>query len=348
MHRNNIGVILDWVPAHFPTDEHGLAYFDGTHLYEHESPFKGFHPDWNTYIFNYGRNEVKNFLISNAIYWLKEFHVDGLRLDAVASMLYLDYSRKPGEWEPNIYGGNENLEAINFLKELNSTCYSMFDGIIMIAEESTAWPMVTKPVHIGGLGFGYKWNMGWMNDTLTYFQLDPIFRKFHHNNITFSIWYAFTENFILVMSHDEVVHLKKSLLLKMPGDLWQKFANLKLLFGYMWAHPGKKLLFMGSELAMYDEWNQSTSLPWFLLEKNEHKAIYKFLKDLNKLYKKHTEMYQLDYNNQGFQWIDCNDSENSVISFLRKNSKGNYLIFIFNFTPVIRENYKIPISSLAQ
>ena len=341
MHKNHIGVILDWVPAHFPTDEHGLAYFDGTHLYEHASPFKGYHPDWNTYIFNYGRNEVKNFLISNAIYWFKEFHVDGLRIDAVASMLYLDYSRKPGEWEPNIYGGNENLEAINFLKELNSVCYSMFDGIMLIAEESTAWPMVTKPVHIGGLGFGYKWNMGWMNDTLNYFKLDPIYRKFHHNNITFSIWYAFTENFILVLSHDEVVHLKKSLLLKMPGDLWQKFANLKLLYGYMWSHPGKKLLFMGGELAMYDEWNQSESLPWFLIEKTEHKAIFNFLKDLNKLYKTYPEMYELDFNENGFQWIDCNDSENSVISFIRKDSKGNYLIFIFNFTPVIRENYKI-------
>ncbi len=343
MHNNNIGVILDWVPAHFPKDAHGLAYFDGTHLYEHENPAKGYHPDWDTYIFNYGRNEVRNFLIANAYFWFKEFHVDGLRIDAVASMLYLDYSRKDGEWEPNIFGGKENLEAISFLKELNYICYGHFKDILTIAEESTAWPMVTKPVHLGGLGFGYKWNMGWMNDTLSYFSHDPIFRKFHHSNLTFSFFYSFSENFILVLSHDEVVHLKKSLISKMPGDKWQKFANLKLLFGYMWAHPGKKLLFMGGEIAQFQEWNFKEEIQWHLLQFPEHKAIQLFLKDLNFLYKERTELHELDCNSNGFQWIDCNDTNNSVISFIRKDKNGNYLIFIFNFTPVVRYNYKIGI-----
>lgn len=341
LHNHNIGVILDWVPAHFPKDSHGLAMFDGTHLYEHASPLKGYHPDWDTYIFNYGRNEVRNFLISNAYFWFKEFHVDGLRIDAVASMLYLDYSRKDGEWEPNKYGGRENLEAIEFLKELNYICYGNFHGIMTIAEESTAWPMVTRPVHLGGLGFGYKWNMGWMNDTLFYFSQDPIYRKYHHDKLTFSMFYAFSENYILVLSHDEVVHLKKSLLCKMPGDMWQKFANLRLLLGYMWAHPGKKLLFMGAELAQINEWNFKEELPWYLLSNNLHKSFNVFVKDLNLLYLKKKELYELDSDYNGFQWIDCNDSENSIISFIRKDKEGNYLIFIFNFTPVVRFNYKL-------
>ncbi len=341
MHENNIGVILDWVPAHFPTDLFGLARYDGTALYEHEDPRKGFHPDWNTYIFNYGRNEVKNFLISNAIYWFKEFHVDGLRIDAVASMLYLDYSRKPGEWIPNIYGGNENLEAISFLQELNTICYELFGDIMMIAEESTAWPNVSKPVYIGGLGFGYKWNMGWMNDTLSYFSLDPIYRKYHHNKITFSIFYAFTENFILPLSHDEVVHEKGSLINKMPGDEWQKFANLRLLYSYMWTHPGKKLLFMGGEFAQWNEWNFDSQLDWDLLNYDNHKKLQKMIIDLNKIYKENSEFYSIDYSFEGFQWIDCNDSQNSVIAFIRRDYNKNFSIVVCNFTPVIRENYRI-------
>ncbi len=341
MHENDISVILDWVPAHFPKDSHGLEKFDGTHLYEHASPLKGYHPDWDTYIFNYGRNEVKNFLISNAIYWFDEYHIDALRIDAVASMLYLDYSRKEGEWEPNIYGGRENLEAIEFLKELNETIFSMFKGITTIAEESTAWPNITKPVYLGGLGFGFKWNMGWMNDTLSYFKTDPIYRKYHHNKITFSIWYAFSENFILVLSHDEVVHLKKSLLSKMPGDKWQKFANLRLLFGYMWGHPGKKLLFMGAEIAQWSEWNFKKSIDWHLLSDEFHKNLNRFLIDLNKLYLENRPFYELDSSPEGFKWINCDDIENSVISFLRFDSDKNYIVFIFNFTPVIRENYRI-------
>ncbi len=341
LHANNIGVILDWVPAHFPTDEFALARFDGTALYEHEDPRKGFHPDWKTYIFNYGRNEVRNFLISNAIYWFENYHVDGLRIDAVASMLYLDYSRKPGEWVPNIYGGNENLEAISFLQELNSVCYEKFKDIMMIAEESTSWPNVSKPVYIGGLGFGYKWNMGWMNDTLFYMSLDPIFRKYHHNKITFSIFYAFSENFILVLSHDEVVHEKRSLINKMPGDLWQKFANLRLLYSYMWTHPGKKLLFMGGEFAQFREWDFASQLDWYLLDNEMHKKLQKMVIDLNKIYTEYPQLYEIDYSFEGFKWIDCNDSENSVISYIRKDKKGNYLIVVCNFTPVVRENYRI-------
>ena len=341
LHSHNIGVIIDWVPAHFPTDSFALARYDGTALYEHEDPRKGFHPDWNTYIFNYGRNEVRNFLISNAVYWFNEYHVDGLRIDAVASMLYLDYSRKPGEWIPNEYGGNENLEAISFLQELNSVCYEMFDGIMMIAEESTAWPNVSKPTYIGGLGFGYKWNMGWMNDTLSYMSLDPIYRKYHHNKITFSLLYAFSENFILPLSHDEVVHGKKSLLMKMPGDWWQKFANLRLLLSYMWCHPGKKLLFMSGEFGQIREWDYNSELDWFLLNDDLHKKLQKMVKDLNKIYLKFPQLYEVDYDYSGFQWIDCNDTENSVISFLRKDKNGNYLIIICNFTPVVRYNYRI-------
>jgi len=344
LHENNIGVILDWVPGHFPKDPHGLAYFDGTHLYEHEDPKKGYHPDWDTYIFNYGRNEVRNFLISNALFWFEKYHIDGLRIDAVASMLYLDYSRKEGEWEPNIFGGRENLEAISFLQELNSTCYSSFNGISMIAEESTAWPGVTKPTYVGGLGFGYKWNMGWMNDTLFYFSLDPIYRKYHHNKLTFSICYAFSENFILVLSHDEVVHLKKSLFSKMPGDEWQKFANLRLLFGYMWMHPGKKLNFMGNEIGQKNEWDFKSSIDWDILKNDLNLKLQKFIQfiqELNKLYLKTPPLYELDSFEEGFSWIDCNDSENSVISFMRKDSSGEFIICVFNFTPVVRYKYKI-------
>ena len=341
MHENGIGVILDWVPAHFPTDLFGLARYDGTALYEHVDPRKGYHPDWNTYIFNYGRNEVKNFLTSNAIYWYDNYHVDGLRIDAVASMLYLDYSRKPGEWIPNIYGGNENLEAIAFLQELNSTCYELFGNIMMIAEESTAWPNVSKPTYIGGLGFGYKWNMGWMNDTLSYFKLDPIYRKYHHNKITFSLFYAFNENFILPLSHDEVVHGKGSLIKKMPGDEWQKFANLRLLLSYMWTHPGKKMLFMGGEFAQWKEWDFDSELDWYLLDFEKHRKLQKIVIDLNKIYIENPEFYEIDYNFNGFQWIDCNDSQNSVISFLRKDSSGNYSIIVCNFTPVVRQNYRV-------
>ena len=341
MHENGIGVILDWVPAHFPTDLFGLARYDGTALYEHVDPRKGYHPDWNTYIFNYGRNEVKNFLTSNAIYWYDNYHVDGLRIDAVASMLYLDYSRKPGEWIPNIYGGNENLEAIAFLQELNSTCYELFGNIMMIAEESTAWPNVSKPTYIGGLGFGYKWNLGWMNDTLSYFKLDPIYRKYHHNKITFSLFYAFNENFILPLSHDEVVHGKGSLINKMPGDEWQKFANLRLLLSYMWTHPGKKMLFMGGEFAQWKEWDFDSELDWYLLDFEKHRKLQKIVIDLNKIYIENPEFYEIDYNFNGFQWIDCNDSQNSVISFLRKDSSGNYSIIVCNFTPVVRQNYRV-------
>ncbi len=341
MHENEIGVILDWVPAHFPTDLFGLARYDGTALYEHVDPRKGYHPDWNTYIFNYGRNEVKNFLTSNAIYWYDNYHVDGLRIDAVASMLYLDYSRKAGEWIPNIYGGNENLEAIAFLQELNSTCYELFGNIMMIAEESTAWPNISKPTYIGGLGFGYKWNMGWMNDTLSYFKLDPIYRKYHHNKITFSLFYAFNENFILPLSHDEVVHGKGSLINKMPGDEWQKFANLRLLLSYMWTHPGKKMLFMGGEFAQWKEWDFDSELDWYLLDFEKHRKLQKIVIDLNKIYIENPEFYEIDYNFNGFQWIDCNDSQNSVISFLRKDSSGNYSIIVCNFTPVVRQNYRV-------
>lgn len=339
-HRHGIGVILDWVPAHFPTDSHGLANFDGTELYAYENTQKGFHKDWGTFIFDYGRYEVKNFLISNALFWFDKYHVDGLRVDAVASMLYLDYSRQPGEWEPNIYGGRENLEAVDFLKRLNELVHGYHNGILMIAEESTAWPGVSQPVYAGGLGFDMKWNMGWMNDILSYFTLDPVHRKFHHNKITFSLWYAFNENFILPISHDEVVHGKKSLIEKMPGDLWQKFANLRLFFVFMFGHPGKKLNFMGNEFAHYDEWDSEKSLEWRYIELDYNKKLNLFFKDLSNLYKKHRAFYEVDFKNKGFRWIDFSDAEGSVISFIRASEdKKEILLFTFNMTPVVREGY---------
>lgn len=334
-HQNNIGVILDWVPAHFPKDEHGLARFDGTALYEHADPRMGEHPDWGTLIFNYGRCEVKNFLIANALFWIEKFHIDGLRVDAVASMIYLDYSKKEGQWLPNKFGGNENLDAIEFMKHMNSVICGKYPEILMIAEESTAWPGVSRPVEQNGLGFNLKWNMGWMNDFLTYMQKDPIHRKFHHNNLTFSMIYAYTENFILVLSHDEVVHGKGSLISKMPGDLWQKFANLRVAFGFMIGHPGKKLSFMGNEFAQFDEWNENKSLDWHLLNFESHEKFQTYIKDLNKIYCNEKILSYDDFTNNGFEWIDCNDSDRSVVSFMRKGKNPNdIIIFVCNFTPV--------------
>jgi 1,4-alpha-glucan branching enzyme len=341
-HQKGIGVILDWVPAHFPTDAFGLAQFDGTCLYEHEDPRKGFHKDWSTLIFNYGRNEVRNFLISNALFWLQYYHIDGLRVDAVASILYLDYARKKGEWIPNEFGGNENLDAIYFLKKLNEQVYSEFPGTMMIAEESTAWLGVSKPTYLGGLGFGYKWNMGWMNDFLFYIQKEPVHRKFHHNNLTFSMIYAFNENFILVLSHDEVVHGKSSLLGKMPGDDWQKFANLRASLGYMYAHPGKKLLFMGGEFGQWKEWNNDTALDWNLLEYGMHKKLQAYNKNLNHTYRDNSALFENDYVWNGFEWINSNDGENSIISFLRKgNGEEDIMLVVINFTPIVRYNYRV-------
>jgi len=341
-HQNGIGVILDWVPSHFASDDHGLRFFDGTCLYEHEDPRKGYHPDWSSLVFNYGRNEVKNFLIGSALFWLDKYHIDGLRVDAVASMLYLDYSRKEGEWVPNIYGGRENLEALEFLKYFNETVHQYFPGVITIAEESTAWPMVSRPTYLGGLGFSMKWNMGWMHDTLEYFSKDPIYRKYHQNNLTFSLLYAFTENFILPLSHDEVVHGKGSLLGKMPGDNWQKFANLKALYGYMFGHPGKKLLFMGNEFAQWREWDYNSSIDWHLLQYESHRAIQLFVRDLNRLLLREPSLYERDFEHTGFEWIDFKDAENSVISFMRKaKNPEDFLLFVFNFTPVARFNYRI-------
>jgi 1,4-alpha-glucan branching enzyme len=342
LHQEGIGVILDWVPSHFPGDEHGLVYFDGTHLYEHADPRQGFHPDWNSYIFNYGRKEVQSFLISSALFWLDYFHVDGLRVDAVASMLYLDYSRKEGEWIPNRFGGRENLEAISFIKKLNETSYSYFPDIQMIAEESTAWPMVSRPIYLGGLGFGMKWNMGWMHDTLSYFSRDPIYRKYHHQELTFSLLYSFNENFILSLSHDEVTHGKKSLLEKMPGDDWQKFANLRLLLGYMFGHPGKKLLFMGSEFGQRQEWQHDYSLDWHLLEDQQHAGLSKWVQDLNHLYRKEQALYEIDFESSGFQWIESNDWNHSVLVFLRKDkTEKEKIIVICNFVPTPWYNYRI-------
>ncbi|ADI39219.1 1,4-alpha-glucan branching protein GlgB [Waddlia chondrophila] len=342
LHQAGIGVFLDWVPSHFPSDQHGLAFFDGTHLFEHEDPKKGIQPDWNSYIFNYGRNEVRSFLTSSANFWCSRYHIDGLRCDAVASMLYLDYSRKNGEWIPNAYGGNENLEAIDFLKTLNTTIYQNHPHVQMIAEESTAWPMVSRPVYLGGLGFGWKWNMGWMNDTLEYFKKDPVHRKYHHNELIFSILYAFTESFVLSLSHDEVVHGKASLLTKMPGDEWQKFANLRLLYGYMFTHPGKKLLFMGSEIAPWTEWHHEAGLEWHILDYERHAGIQRWVRDLNKAYCTLPALHQLDFSEEGFSWIDCSDWENGVLSYSRKGfDPKDTAVVILNLTPVPRENYKI-------
>ncbi len=347
-HAHDIGVILDWVPAHFPTDGHGLGEFDGTCLYEHEDPRKGFHPDWGTKIFNYGRKEVKNFLLSNALFWCEKYHVDGLRVDAVASMLYLDYSRKEGEWVPNEFGGKENLEAIDFLKSFNVMTHRSHPGILTIAEESTAWPGVSKPVYLGGLGFSLKWNMGWMHDMLEYFSKDPVHRKYHHNNLTFSLLYAFSENFTLALSHDEVVHGKRSLLNKMPGDLWQKFANLRALYAFLYTHPGKKLLFMGGEFGQWDEWNHDKSIDWHLLEFEQHRALQRFVRDLNTLYRSERSLYEVDFQSDGFRWIDFHDSDHSVISFIRYSKDENdFLVIVFNFTPVPRTGYRIGVPTRA-
>ncbi len=342
LHQNGIGVILDWVPSHFPSDEFGLVYFDGTHLYEHADPKKGFHPDWNSYIFNYGRNEVRAFLLSSALFWLDNYHIDGLRVDAVASMLYLDYGRKQGEWIPNQYGGKENIEAIDFIKRLNEAVYLSHPDVQTIAEESTAWPMVSRPSYVGGLGFGMKWNMGWMHDTIDYFSTDPIYRKYHQNQLTFSIWYAFTENFFLSLSHDEVVYGKGSLLRKMPGDDWQKFANLRALFGYMFGHPGKKLLFMGGEFAQWDEWYHEASLDWHLLEYPPHQGVKKWVQDLNHLYRNEPAIHELDFSLEGFEWIEFRDSESSIISFIRKGRSNNDIVLVVcNLIPVPRYNYRL-------
>lgn len=342
LHQNDIGVILDWVPSHYPGDDHGIYKFDGTFLYEHADPRKGFHPDWKSYIFNYGRNEVRSFLISNAIFWLEQYHIDGLRVDAVASMLYLDYSRKEGEWIPNQHGGNENIEAINFLKEFNETVYANFPDTITIAEESTAWPGVSKPTYLGGLGFGQKWMMGWMHDTLEYFKKEPVYRKYHQNEISFSVMYAFTENFMLPLSHDEVVHGKGSLLGRMPGDEWQRFANLRLLFAYMYTHPGTKLVFMGGEIAQSGEWNHDKSLDWHLLEHAPHAGMKTFMQELNVHYKSEPALYHYAFDQRGFQWIDYSDSENSVMAFQRKSDKKeDLLIVVCNFTPETRQHYRI-------
>jgi len=343
MHQHGIGVLLDWVPAHFPQDPHGLVYFDGTHLYEHEDPRLREHPDWGTRIFNYGRNEVSNFLVGSALFWLDKYHIDGLRLDAVASMLYLDYSREPGEWVPNKHGGNENLEAIAFIKRFNEVVYRHHPDVMTIAEESTAWPLVSRPTYLGGLGFGFKWNMGWMHDLLTYMTKDPIHRKYHHHNLTFGLLYAWHENFILPLSHDEVVHGKGSLHGKMPGDDWQKFANLRVFFTFMYGHPGKKLLFMGGEFGQTNEWNHDTSLDWHLLEMGPyHRGLQQLVQDLNALYRTEPALYQVDFEPAGFRWIDCNDWEGSVISFLRRaRSPENFLVFVCNFTPVVRHGYRI-------
>ncbi len=342
LHENGIGVLLDWVPSHFATDNYALGCFDGTHIYEHADDRQGFHPDWGSYIFNYGRNEVVSFLISNALYWLDVFHADGLRVDAVASMLYLDYSRKQGEWVPNVHGGRENLEALAFLRKLNETVYKEHPDIHVMAEESTDWPMVSKPTSMGGLGFGMKWDMGWMNDTLDYMQKDPIYRSHHLDRLTFRMIYAYHENFILPLSHDEVVHGKGSLLGRMPGDDWQKFANLRLLFGYMFTQPGKKLLFMGCEFGQWSEWNHEKSLDWHLLEYSPHRGVQLWVKHLNQLYRTERALYENDFSADGFEWIDCNDSENCILVMLRKgNLPEDSLVIILNFTPVPREGYRL-------
>jgi 1,4-alpha-glucan branching enzyme len=340
-HRNGIGVIVDWVPAHFPKDAHGLVFFDGTALYEHADPRKGEHRDWGTLIFNYGRNEVRGFLISNALFWLKEYHIDGLRVDAVASMLYLDYSRKPGEWVPNQYGGNENLEAIDFIRRFNELAHTV-PGVFTVAEESTAFPGVSKPVYLNGLGFTMKWNMGWMHDMLEYFENDPVYRKFHHNHITFSLLYAFTENFVLPISHDEVVYGKRSLLNKMPGDEWRQFANARAFLAFMWAHPGKKLLFMGQEIGQREEWNHDRGIRWELLEFDPHRKLQALVRELNRIYRANPALYEVDFHYRGFEWVDFHDSENSIIAFLRRaEDPKDSILFCCNFTPVPRQGYEL-------
>ena len=342
LHQEGIGVIFDWVPSHFPSDEHGLVYFDGTHLYEHADPREGFHPDWKSYIFNYGRAEVRSFLYSSAMFWLEKYHIDGLRVDAVASMLYRDYSRGPGEWIPNKFGGRENLEAIAFLKELNEEVYKAFPDVQMTAEESTAWPMVSRPVHLGGLGFGMKWNMGWMHDTLFYLEKEPVHRKYHHNEITFSMLYAFSENYILPLSHDEVVHGKQSLVNKMPGDDWQRLAGLRLLFTYQFTHPGKKLLFMGGEFAQWREWAHDSALEWELTKYDRHKGIQLLVRDLNAIYKSNRALHDYDFDSRGFEWADFKDWENSVIAYVRKDNGARRLVLVVcNMTPVPRLKYRV-------
>ena len=341
-HQADIGVIMDWAPAHFPDDPHGLAFFDGTHLYDHADPRMGWHPEWKSRIFNYGRTEVKNFLINSALSWFDRYHIDGLRVDAVASMLYLDYARQDGEWLPNQHGGNENLEAVEFIKELNVLAHQEHPGIMTIAEESTAWPGISKPTYVGGLGFSFKWNMGWMHDTLEYFSLDPIHRKFHQNKVTFGLMYAFTENFVLVLSHDEVVHGKKALLDKMPGDDWQRFANLRALYGHMWGHPGKKMLFMGAEIGQWWEWNHDDSLQWHLLDYAPHRGLQQYIADLNHLYQSEPALYEVDFDWPGFQWIDLHDSDNSTLTYIRyAQDQADCLICACNFTPVPREKYRM-------
>ena len=341
-HEADIGVLIDWVPGHFPSDDHGLARFDGTALYEYEDPREGFHPDWNTYIYNYASAQVQNFLRASALHWIDRYHIDGIRVDAVASMLYRNYSRNDGEWIPNIHGGHENLEAIEFLKGFNEELYATHPGVFSVAEESTAWPKVSKPTHEGGLGFGFKWNMGWMNDVLEFFSKDPVYRKYDMNKLTFGMMYAWSENFILVLSHDEVVHGKRSLLNKMPGDEWQKFANLRLLLGYMYSQPGKKLLFMGGDIGQQIEWNHDQGLDWHLLDFKSHHGINHYMRDLLQLYRRNPSMYELDCNSEGFEWIDFHDAENTIISYQRKTKNpADTLLFIFNFTPVNRENYRV-------
>ena len=345
LHQRGIGVFLDWVPSHFPTDEHGLAYFDGTHLYEHADPRQGFHPDWKSYIFNYGRNEVRSFLMSSALYWLDVYHADGLRVDGVASMLYLDYGRKEGEWIPNLYGGKENLDAVNFLRLFNQDVYTNHPAVQTIAEESTSWPMVSRPPYLGGLGFGMKWDMGWMHDTLAYMSKDPIYRQYQHGQLTFRMIYAWTENFVLPLSHDEVVHGKGSLIGKMPGDDWQKFANLRLLFGYMYTQPGKKLLFMGGEFGQWNEWNHDASLDWNLVEYAPHGGLQKWVEDVNKLYRREPALHELDFDPAGFEWIDCSDAASGTLSYVRKaKSTDDVILVVCNFTPVVRTGYRVGVS----
>ncbi len=343
-HQADIGVFLDWTPGHFPRDAHGLAEFDGSHLYEHADPRKGAHPEWGTLIFNYGRHEVQNFLVANALFWLEKYHIDGLRVDAVASMLHLDYARRAGEWVPNQYGGRENIEAIDFLRHLNEAVHKNYKGALMMAEESTEWPLVTKPPYLGGLGFNLKWNMGWMNDILKYFRQDPIYRKFHHNQITFSMMYAFSENFLLPFSHDEVVHMKGSMIGKMVGDDWQKFANLRALYAYQYAHPGKKLLFMGGEFAQWREWDEKRSLDWDLVAYDRHTTIQRLVRDLNALNQREASLHEVDYDWTGFEWMDCNDGDNSALSFVRRaKDPQDWLLVVCNFTPIVRKGYRIPV-----